>query len=356
VDRRITSIFVNHPLGLTVSEIAALTGAEIRAGARLGDVITSVAPLDRAGASELAFLDSGRFTDTLASTRAGACLVSERFESLAPGSLNVLRARDPYRAFVTVARHLFESALRPSSPYESNGIDPRAVIHPLAKLGPGVTIDPGAVIGPRVVIGAGTTIGANAVIGADVQIGRNCFIGPSSSIIHAIIGNNVICHSGCYIGQGGFRYVPGKDGHVKVPQIGRVIIQDNVEIGAGSAIDRGGLGDTCIGEGTKIDNLVHIAHNVSVGRHCIITGQCGLAGSVTMGDHVMLGGQVGIADHLSVGSRAMIGAKSGVVSDVPAGEKWLGYPAWPGREFLRAMTMLRHGTAKWKAKRKSSDV
>jgi UDP-3-O-[3-hydroxymyristoyl] glucosamine N-acyltransferase len=337
---------------MTIGEIASLTGAEVRAGARLEDRITSVAPLDRAGASDLSFMDHGRFADVLPTIRAGACLVSERFESRIPRGLNVLRARDPYSAFVTVARHLYQAALRPVSSYETSGTDPSAVVHPTARLEPGTTIDPGVVIGPRAVIGSGTVIGANAVIGADVKIGRDCSIGPGSTIIHALIGNNVICHPGAHIGQDGFRYLSGKDGHVKVPQIGRVIIQDHVEIGAGTAIDRGGIDDTFIGEGTKIDNLVHIAHNVTVGRHCIITGQCGLAGSVTVGDYVMFGGQAGVADHLTIGSRAMIGAKSGVVSDVPAGEKWLGYPAWPGREFLRAMTLLRKMTAK----RKRADV
>jgi UDP-3-O-[3-hydroxymyristoyl] glucosamine N-acyltransferase len=229
-------------------------------------------------------------------------------------------------------------------------VDPAATVHPSARLASDAIVDPGVVIGPRVVIGAGTVIGANAVIGADVHIGQECSIGPGSTIIHAVIGDKVICHPGCHIGQDGFRYLPGKDGHVKVPQIGRVIIQNDVEIGAGSTIDRGGIGDTVIGEGTKIDNLVHIAHNVRVGRHCIIAGQCGLAGSVTMGNHVMLGGQVGVADHLAVGDAAMIGAKSGVVSDIPAGEKWMGYPAWPGRAFLRGMTSLRKFTTDGKKK------
>ena len=184
-------------------------------------------------------------------------------------------------------------------------------------------------------------IGATAVIGPDVQIGRDCSIGPGASIMHAIIGDNVILHPGCRIGQDGFRYDPGASGHTKVPQLGRVIIQDNVEIGAGTTVDRGGSGDTTIGEGTKIDNLVHIAHNVTVGRHCIIAAQCGFAGSVTLGDYVMLGGQVGVADHLTIGEGAMIGGKSGVMSNVPAGEKWVGLPAWRGREFLRAMAALR---------------
>ncbi len=328
-------------MGLTVGEIAALTGAKTRAGARLDDLITNVAPLDRAGSSDLAFLDTAKYADVLRSTQARACLMTERFESQAPIGLTVLRADEPYRAFVAVARTLFRGALRPSSSFEAKGVEPTAVVHSSARIESGVIIDPGAVIGPRAAIGRGTVIGATAVIGPEVHIGRNCSIGPGTSIIHALIGDNVICHPGCRIGQDGFRYLAGANGHTKVPQLGRVIIQDNVEIGAGATIDRGGSGDTVIGEGTKIDNLVHIAHNVTIGRHCIIAGQCGLAGSVTLGDYVMLGGQVGVSDHLTIGDGAMIGAKSGVVSDVPAGEKRFGYPAWPGREYLRAMAVLR---------------
>jgi len=204
-----------------------------------------------------------------------------------------------------------------------------------------VTIDPGAVIGPRAAIGAGTVIGPTAVIGPEVHIGRDCSIGPGASIVHALLGDNVIIHAGCRIGQDGFRYHPSAKGHVKVPQLGRVIIQDSVEIGAGTTIDRGGGGDTVIGEGTKIDNLVQIGHNCTIGRHCIIIAQCGLSGSVTLGDHVILAGQVGIADHLTIGEGSMIGAKSGVTSNVPAGQRWLGFPALPGSEFLRAMIALR---------------
>jgi UDP-3-O-[3-hydroxymyristoyl] glucosamine N-acyltransferase len=334
-------LFFKHPVGLTVGEIAKLTGAELRTGARLDDLITNVAPLDRACSSDLAFLDTAKYADVLTSAQAGACLMTERFESQAPSGMNVLRAKEPYRAFVIVARRLFEDSLRPSSLFESHGVPSTAAIHPSAQVAIGVTIDPGAVIGPRAWIGAETVIGANAVIGADVRIGRDCSIGPGASIIHSIVGDSVICHPGCRIGQDGFRYLPGANGHTKVPQLGRVIVGDNVEIGAGTTIDRGGNGDTTIGEGTKIDNLVHIAHNVTIGRHCIIAGQCGLAGSVTLGDRVMLGGQVGIADHLMIGDGAMIGAKSGVVRNVPPGEKWFGYPALPGRGFLRAMAVLR---------------
>ena len=333
--------FFKPPSGLTIGEIAAITGAEPGDGARLDHLIIDIAPLDRAGPSDLTFLDSAKHADALTRTRAGACLMTARFESKAPSGLIVLRAQEPYRAFVAVARKLYPDALRPASLFEGKGVTPGAIVHSSAKIENGVIIDPGAVIGPRAAIGAGTVIGATAVIGPDVQIGRDCSICPGASIINALIGDNVIIHPGCRIGQDGFRFHPSAKGHTKVPQVGRVIIQDNVEIGAGTTIDRGGAGDTVIGEGTKIDNLVQIGHNVTVGRHCIIVAQCGLSGSVVLEDHVILGGQVGIADHLTIGEGAMIGAKSGVVSNVPAGEKWLGFPAWPGREFLRATAALR---------------
>lgn len=333
--------FFKRPEGLTIGEIAVLTGAEVRDQTRLHDVITNVAPLNLAVSSDLAFLDTPKYVEDLNSTQAGACLMSERFEGQAPNGLNVLRIQEPYRAFVVVARKLFEEALRPLPLFETDGVAPTAAVHPSARIDIGATIDPGAVIGPRAVIGSGTVVGANAVVGADVHIGRDCSVGPAASIIHAIIGNGVILHPGCRIGQDGFRFLPGAKGHLKVPQLGRVIIHDNVEIGAGAAIDRGGGGDTVIGEGTKIDNLVHVAHNVTIGRYCLIAGQCGIAGSTTLGNHVVLGGQVGIADHLSIGDGAMIGAKSGVMTNVPAGEKWFGFPARPHREFLRATAKLR---------------
>jgi len=334
-------LFFKPALRMTVGEIVALTGAVPREGARLDHVITNVASLDRAGPSDLAFLGEAKYADLLGSTRAGACLTTERFASLAPKHLTVLLASDPYLAFVEVARKLFPDALRPTSLFETAGVALSAMIHPAARIEHGVTIDPGAVIGPRAAIGSGTVIGATAVIGPDVHIGRDCSIGPGATIVHALIGDGVIVHAGCRIGQDGFRFHSGTHGHTKVPQLGRVIIQDNVEIGAGTAIDRGGGADTVIGEGTKIDNLVQIGHHVSVGRNCIIVSQCGLSGGVVLGDNVVLGGQVGIADHFKIGEGAMIGAKSGVISDVPPGEKWFGYPALPGREYLRSIAALR---------------
>jgi UDP-3-O-[3-hydroxymyristoyl] glucosamine N-acyltransferase len=203
-----------------------------------------------------------------------------------------------------------------------------------------VTIDPGAVIGPRAEVGTGTVIGAGVVVGPKVHIGRDCAIGPNVSIMHALIGDRVIVHPGCRIGQDGFGYLMGAAGHVKIPQIGRVIIQDGVEIGANTTIDRGAMSDTVIGEGTKIDNLVQIAHNVQIGRHCVLASQTGISGSAVLEDHVMTGGQVGIADHLTIGAGAALGAKAGVMHDVPAGARWVGAPAKPVKQFFREVAAL----------------
>lgn len=326
--------------GLTVGEIATLTGAEPRPGTDLGRRISDIAPLDRAGAHDLSFLDSGKYAAELAATRAGACLIAARFDKDVPARIAVLRVDEPYRAFVMVARALFPTAQRPSSLFDGQDIAAGASVHRTARLEHDVTIDPGVVIGPGAEIGSGTIVAANAVIGPGVRIGRNCAVGAGASITHALIGDRVIIHAGCRIGQDGFGYLPDRDGPIKIPQTRRVIIQDDVEIGANTTIDRGGSRDTVIGEGTKIDNLVQIGHNCSIGRHCFIVSQTGVSGSVTIGDYAMLGGQVGIADHLSIGSGAKLGARSGVISDIPPGVQWGGFPARPFREWLKAEAMI----------------
>jgi len=334
--------------GLTVAEIASLTGAQPRANARLELRICDIASLDRAGPADLTFVDGVRYADLLPATRAGACLMAARFVERAPSRLAVLTVREPYRAFVAAARALFPTALRPSSLFGANGVASGAFVHPQARLENEVTIDPGAVIGPGAEVGSGSTIGANAVIGPQVRIGRDCAVGAGSSLLCALVGDRVIIHPGCRIGQDGFGYVMGAGGHLKVPQVGRVIIQDDVEIGAGTTIDRGAIRDTIVGEGTKIDNLVQVGHNVVIGRHCVVVAQTGISGSVTLGDFVVLGARVGINNHVTIGEGAKIAATSIVHGDVPPGASWGGTPAKPARLWLREMKLLERLAARSK--------
>lgn len=333
--------FLTHGNGLTVGEIVALTGAIVRRGTALERPITNVAPLDRAGPQDLTFFDKIKFSDQLAATQARVCLTTDRLLGHVPPDLAALCCDDPYRAFVAVARILFPKSLRPSSLYEAHGVAAGAHVHPSARLENGVTIDPGVVVGPRAEIGAGTVLAAGATIDADVRIGRDCTIGAGAAITHALIGDRVIVHSGVRIGQDGFGYLAGPKGQEKIPQLGRVIVQDDVEIGTNTTIDRGSIRDTVIGEGSKIDNLVQIGHNVHVGRHCILAGQVGIAGSVTIGDHVILGGKVGISDHLTIGEGALLAGDSGVMTDIPAGERWGGHPAEPMRDWMKSVAVLR---------------
>jgi UDP-3-O-[3-hydroxymyristoyl] glucosamine N-acyltransferase len=337
--------FFSRGPGLSLRDIIELTGAEAAASGDLDRRITGIAVLDSAAPDDLAFLDKSKYLPSFAASQAGACLTTKRYAARAPEQMIVLCVREPYRAYVEVAKKLYPDALRPSSLFELGAGSTQACIHPTARMENGVIVDPGAIIGPRTEIGAGTVIGAGAVIGPMVRIGRQCLIGANSCLTNALIGDRVVVHPGCAIGQDGFGYVPTAAGHAKVLQVGRVIIQDDVEIGAGTTIDRGGNRDTVIGAGTKIDNLVQIGHNVSIGRNCIIVAQCGISGSVTLEDGVVLGGQVGLADNVRIGEGAMIGAKSGVMSDIAPGERWFGYPAMPSRAFFRSIAIMRRQAA-----------
>jgi UDP-3-O-[3-hydroxymyristoyl] glucosamine N-acyltransferase len=333
-------VFFKRPIGLSVGEIVTLTGATVRSIAHRDRRIYDIAPLDRAGPSDLSFLENSRYLEQLASTRAGACLMADRFADRAPAHVTVLLVREPYRAFVTVARALFADAMRPSSLFDAKGVASGAHVHPSARVENGVTIDPGAVIGPGAEIGAGTVIAATAVVGPQVRIGRDCTIGAAATITHALVGDRVIIHPGCRIGQDGFGYMIGAQGHTKVPQAARVIIQDEVEVGAGATIDRGAIRDTVIGAGTKIDNLVQVGHNVVIGRHCLIVAQTGISGSVMLGDFVVLGARVGINNHVTIGEGAHIAAISIVNDDVPPGARWGGTPAKPVKQWFREMLTL----------------
>lgn len=332
--------FFPKPAPVTLAALADATGAKLADPAHETRTVQAIAPLEGAGEGDLAFLDNPTYAKHAATTGATACFVSPKYkDALATGCV-ALVSNDPYRAFAKAATLLFPASARPQSMFGATGISPGSHVHPEARLEPGVIVDPGAVIGPGAEIGRGTLIGAHTVIGPDVRIGRDCAIGAHATISHSLIGNRVIIHPGARIGQDGFGFAMGPGGHLKVPQIGRVILQDEVDIGANTTIDRGANRDTVIGEGTKIDNLVQIGHNVVIGRHCVIVGQAGISGSTVLEDYVVLAGQVGVAGHLRLGMAAQIGAQSGVMTDIPPGTKYLGAPAKPARQFFREITAL----------------
>ncbi|RWM10047.1 UDP-3-O-(3-hydroxymyristoyl)glucosamine N-acyltransferase [Mesorhizobium sp.] len=325
----------------TAGEVANLTGANLVDSSRADVAIEALAPANEGGDGALVFVDGKRNVALMQSLRAAAVLCPADFASRAPQGIAVLVHPRPQQAFAMVGRLLFPQAATPGPMTGETGISPQAHIDPSAHVETGAIIEAGAVIGPGVSVGGGTVIAPHAVIGRSCRIGRDGYVGPGASIQYALIGNRVIIHGGARIGQDGFGFVGGAKGPERVPQIGRVIIQDDVEIGSNTTVDRGAMSDTIIGQGTKIDNLVQIAHNVRIGRNCIIAGLSGISGSVVVGDGVTMGGGVGLADHLTIGPGAKLAARSGFMSNVPAGEIWAGYPAQPMAEALREIAMLR---------------
>jgi UDP-3-O-[3-hydroxymyristoyl] glucosamine N-acyltransferase len=317
-----------------LEELAKIAGAELGAGADSAALMSDVAPLDRAGPADVAFLDDARYLPQLSHTRAGACLLRRIVAGQAPEGLAVLLTDEPQRGYARIAEAFYPRTAGPSA------IHPSAVIEPSARIGEGTRIAAGAVVGEAAEIGKDCCIGVNAFIGPGVCLKSNGTVGAGASLMYCMIGERAIIHPGARIGQDGFGYILGQDGHHKVPQLGRVLVGDDVEIGANTTIDRGALGDTEIGSGTKIDNLVQIGHNVRLGRGCIVVAQVGISGSTSIGDFVMIAGQAGLSGHLNVGHGARIGAQSGVMRDIAPGETVFGYPAVPGKQYLRQVALL----------------
>jgi UDP-3-O-[3-hydroxymyristoyl] glucosamine N-acyltransferase len=314
------------PLG----ELAELAGARLSRPEMAGMPIEVAGPLTRVDGAGVSFFADRRYRDELRQTRAGACFLREAEAAHAPAGCVVMFTDEPHAAYAKVAERL----------HPARRWTPDAAIHPTAELEPDVGLAPGVVIGPGAQIGRGTVLGPYAVIGPGVAIGRDCTIGAQVSISFALIGDRVRVMAGALIGEPGFGVTTSDGKTLDVPQLGRVIIQDGVSVGAGSCIDRGAWDDTVIGEQTKIDNLVQIAHNVRLGRNCLLAAQTGISGSCEVGDGVAFGGRAGIADHIRVGDGARIAAAAGVMKDVPAGEMWVGSPARPIRRFMRETAWL----------------
>lgn len=336
--------FFTPARSITVGEIAELTGANLPETADSKRIIRTISSIDDAAEGALVFAEGAVSGQLIAGLKASAILCLPELAGRVPDDMVSLTTDSPRRAFAQVGRALFPDAAKPPSVSGATGVSQHAVVHEDAKVEAGVTIEAGAVIGRGAAIGRGTVIGPNSVIGAGCKIGRDCHVASGCGIKAALIGDRVIIHGGAQIGHDGFGFVPGDSGAEKIPQLGRVVIQDDVEIGANTTIDRGTLSDTVIGEGTKIDNLVQIGHNVRIGRQCLVAGQCGISGTVTMGDYVMLGGQVGIADHVKIGSGASLGAQSGLSRNIKPGETWFGTPARPMKESIKAEMALRRLT------------
>jgi len=298
----------------SLAALVEITGATLADGNAAFE-LTDVSPLQTAGASHLSFLDNRKYIEQFESSAAGACFINAKFAERAPAGMALLLTDQPYMAYALAAQMFYPR--RPPEP----GISPAANVDLGAMIAESARIEAGATVAAGAKIGAATHILQNVVIGPGVEIGEGVSVGLCASLSYCIVGDAVTIHAGARIGQDGFGFAPSAQGHVKVPQLGRVIIHDNVEIGANTTIDRGSGPDTIIGAGCWIDNLVQIAHNVQLGRGCIIVAQAGISGSTRLGDFVQMGGQVGLTGHLEIGTGARIAAQSGVMRDIEPGAR-----------------------------------
>ncbi len=324
------------PHGLAA--IAEATGALL--GADDGRLLTGIAPLSLAGPQDLAFCEGRRNLPALRETRAGAVLVAAADEAAVPAGCAALVSDAPQLAYIRAAA-LFHPRVAPVPG-----------IHPTAVIAPDATIGEDCEIGPFVVVGAGAEIGPVCILQAHAVVGPGCVLGAGSilrshaSLLHCIAGARVVLHEGARVGNEGFGFVTTKQGeHLTVPQLGRVLLGDGVEIGANACVDRGAGGDTVLGPGTRLDNLVQVGHNVKTGRGCVIVAHAGIAGSSELGNYVVVAAQAGITGHITLGDGVRVGAQAGVMNHVPAGTDVVGSPAWPARETMKAFAWLRRQVA-----------
>ena len=329
------------PLGpFALGELATLAGATLQGGDP-AQPIRDVATLEDAAGDQVSFLDNPRYAGQARRTRAAACLVRPGAADLLPETVARLITDDPYRSFAAIAAHFYPAAAAPSADHPPlPEIAAGAQIAATARVAAGCRIAAGAVIEAGAEIGPRCRIEANAVIGAGVRLGADCIIGPGATLSHCLVGSRVVIHAGARIGQDGFGFALGATGALKVPQVGRVLIDDDVEIGANTTIDRGSSADTIIGRGCKIDNLVTIAHNVRLGPHCVVVAQSGISGSTEIGAGSILAAQVGITGHLTLGPEVRLAARSAVIRDLPGYDTYGGAPAIPIRQWRRQMAAI----------------
>ena len=335
--------FFNNIEPLSITQIAEIGSCSFTDSSDVK--ISGVAPVDSAGANDITFLSNKKYLKALESSKAGACILAQDIADKAPDGMVLLISDNPYASYAKIAAAFYPDKKKLAD------ISPTATVSKTCEIGINCTIETGSYIADNVKIGDNCYIQANAYINDNVQIGDNCRISHGATISHAILGSNIIIHPGVRIGQDGFGFAHDKGVHIKVPQLGRVIINDDVEIGANSCIDRGAGPDTIIGRGSKIDNLVQIGHNVQTGNGCIITAQCGVAGSTKLGEYVVLGGQAGVAGHLNVGSFVNVAAQGGVIQDVEEKQIVGGTPSVPIKQWHRqsiALKKLAYGFKKHK--------
>ncbi len=350
-----TISFFKQPQKISIKDLASLINAEIKSSYDEETFINNVASLDGATLGDLTFIDNPKYVSALEKTSATACLCAPKYTSKIPKGVIILEVPHPYHAFAKATAFFYPEAVKPKADEQADTISPQAFIHEKAVLEEDVNVDAFAYIGKGTMIGAGSYIASGVHVGANVRIGRNCVIMPNCVIQHCLIGNEVIIHPGVKAGQDGFGFAMSPQGHIKVPQIGRVIIQDKVEIGANTTIDRGANRDTIIGEGTKIDNQVQIGHNVVIGQNCIIVSQVGISGSSTLQDFVAIGGQTGVNGHVTIGMGAQIAAVSVVHGDVPSGARWGGVPAKPVKEWFKEQQLLKRMVKEDKLKKTNGE-